>query len=138
MAPPRPRPLITYVVGHPVWPQISKLVNGPAIAADDALPLLQDFDIERVVFGPDRRVVDVGARRRFFTGATRRAIEIRDLHCTHPMCDQSYEHCDIDHIIAWAQDGPTVQSNGRVACPKHNRRRRPRNNLPSDDDDDAW
>lgn len=135
---PRPRPLITYVVGHPVWPAITQLINGPAITPEEAVPLLHDFDIERVVFDAKAAPVDVGARRRFFTGATRRAIEIRDLHCTHPMCDQSYEHCEIDHIIPWSQDGPTTQVNGRVACPKHNRSR-PRNHLPNNDDDDpAW
>ena len=131
----RPRPLITYVVGHPVWPMISQLANGTPVTPDEALPLLHDFDIERVVFGPESRVVDVGVTRRFFTGATRRAIEVRDLRCTHPTCDEPYERCEVDHVQPWAVGGPTTQGNGRCACPRHNRRR-PRSNLDGGDADD--
>jgi hypothetical protein len=65
---------------------------------------------------------------RLFAGATRRAVEVRDLFCTHESCDVPYERCDIDHIERYEHGGPTVQANGRVRCPAHNpgRRRRDR------------
>ena len=62
-------------------------------------------------------------RTRLFSGATRRAIEIRDQECTHPYCDEPVERCQADHVIPWSQDGPTIQENGRLLCGFHNRLR---------------
>ena len=46
----------------------------------------------------------MGVRRRFFRGALRRAIEVRDRRCTHPSgCDVPAERCDIDHIVPLAE-----------------------------------
>jgi len=43
--------------------------------------------LERVVFDSPDRIKNVGVRRRIFTGATRRAIELRDGECFHPTCE---------------------------------------------------
>ena len=87
-------------------------------------PLLAEADIERIVFGAPSRVIDVGVRERFFTGALRRAIEARDRHCQHPSgCDVPAEDCQIDHVVPYAAGGLTVQSNGRCYCAGHNRDR---------------
>ncbi len=40
--------------------------------------------IERVVFDSPSRVIDIGVARRLFSGATRRAIEVRDASATTP------------------------------------------------------
>jgi hypothetical protein len=132
---PRSRPLITVLIDHPTLQRICQLADGTIVTPGQVLPLLSDCDIERVVFGADSRAIDVGERRRFFTGATRRAVEVRDLECTHDTCDTPYEHCEIDHIRPWSQNGPTNQANGRVHCPHHNRSR-PRSQLPDPDDGD--
>lgn len=58
---------------------------------------------------------------RVFTGATRRAIEIRDRQCSHPYCDRPARYCQIDHIQPYSQGGPTTQANGRCLCSFHNR-----------------
>ncbi len=79
--------------------------------------------MERLVFnGPDR-IPNVGVRRRIFSGATRRAVEVRDGECFHELCDVPAEECEIDHVVAWAEGGPTVDANGRPACRYHHRRR---------------
>ena len=79
--------------------------------------------MERVVFdGPDR-VTNVGVRRRMFTGATRRAVEVRDRECFHEFCDVPADDCEIDHVEPWAAGGLTVDDNGRPACGFHNRLR---------------
>ena len=66
-------------------------------------------------------MIDVSQRRRF-TGAVRRAIQVRDRHCQHPSgCDIPAPGCDIDHIQPRSQRGPTNQDNGRLPCPTHNR-----------------
>lgn len=131
---PHPRPLITVVIDHPTLQRICQLADGTHLTPGEAVPLFRDCDIERVVFGPGTRA-EVSPTRRFYTGATRRAVEIRDLECTFPTCHQPYEHCEIDHIQPWAQGGPTTQANGRLACPHHNRSR-PRSQLPDAGDPD--
>jgi hypothetical protein len=61
-------------------------------------------------------VIDVGVRRRLFTGADRRAVQVRDLgECFHDLCDER---------------GATIPDNGRVACGTHDRRRNRRNRRP--------
>ncbi len=94
---------------------------------------LADADIERIVFEGPSRVIDVGVRRRFFTGALRRAIEVRDRHCTHPSgCDVPAEQCEIDHIEPYSRGGLTTQANGRCRCSVHNRQRSNRPDAPDD------
>jgi len=65
-----------------------------------------------------------------FTGATRRAIEVRDRHCTHPGCTIPADQCPIDHITEWSTGGPTTQTNGRLLCAHHNHQRPGRTTPP--------
>jgi hypothetical protein len=67
--------------------------------------------------------IDVSVRSRFFTGGTRRAIELRDRICTHPHCYEPAETCQVDHIQTYASGGLTTQDNGRLLCGFHNRLR---------------
>jgi hypothetical protein len=62
------------------------------------------------------------SRRRSFTGALRRAVEVRDRRCRHDSgCDVPADQCDVDHIVPHAADGPTSQFNGKLECRPHNR-----------------
>jgi HNH endonuclease len=67
--------------------------------------------------------MDIGVRRRLFTGATRRAVQLRDRECFHPYCEEPAEACQVDHIQRYTDGGPTTQDNGRCACGFHNRER---------------
>jgi hypothetical protein len=118
----RPAPLLSIVVGHESFARICELASGKRIAPGLVVPLLSEAQIETFVYGGRKRLI-AASHKRFYTGALRRAIEIRDRHCTHPSgCDISAEWCDIDHIVPHADDGPTVFENGRVRCATHNRR----------------
>ena len=75
------------------------------------------------MFDGPSRVIDVGVRQRFFTGALRRAIEVRDRHCQFPGCDVPAEDCQIDHKTRYTDGGLTTQDNGRCYCATHNRQR---------------
>jgi hypothetical protein len=119
-----PHPLITILAGYGAFSRICELADGTVVAPGEVVPLLGEADIERIVFDGPSRVIDVGVRRRFFRGALRRAIEVRDRHCTHPSgCDVPAEGCDIDHIVPRSEGGLTVQENGRCLCGFHNRQR---------------
>jgi hypothetical protein len=119
-----PRPLITVHVGRGTLSRLCELADGTPVSPTQVFPLLTEADIERIVFDGPRRVIDVGLRDRFFTGALRRAIEARDRHCQHPSgCNIAAERCHIDHITPYAAGGLTTQDNGRCYCPTHNRQR---------------
>lgn len=119
-----PRPLITVLAGYGAFSRICELADGTVISPGDVVPLLGEADIERIVFDGPSRVIDVGVRRRFFRGGLRRAIEVRDRHCTHPSgCDVPAERCDIDHVLPRSEGGLTTQDNGRCLCGFHNRQR---------------
>ncbi|MEY2422281.1 MAG: hypothetical protein QOI95_2348, partial [Acidimicrobiaceae bacterium] len=89
-----PRPLITIHTGQGPFTRMCELADGTVITPAQAVPYLCEGDIERIIFDTPSRVIDVGVRQRFFTGALRRAIEVRDRHCQHPSgCNTAAEHC---------------------------------------------
>jgi hypothetical protein len=117
-----PRPLITVLVGRGTLSRMCELADGTPVSPSQVFPLLTEADIERIVFDGPSRVLDVGVRERFFKGALRRALEVRDRHCQDPSgCDVPAERCQGDHIIPYADGGLTIQENGRCECAFHNR-----------------
>ena len=120
----RPAPLFTIVCGlETLTGPILELWNRTVITPGTAARWLTQADIERIVFESPSRVIDVGATRRFFTGALRRAIEVRDRTCFHPLCDEPPQRPEIDHIVEASKGGLTTQANGRLGCGFHNRLR---------------
>jgi hypothetical protein len=119
-----PEPLFTVLVGYETFKgRVCELAGGTVVTPGALVRWLDEAWVERVVFdGPDR-VKNVGVRRRMFTGATRRAVEVRDRECYADFCDVPAGECEIDHVVAWAAGGQTVDTNGRPACGYHNRRR---------------
>jgi hypothetical protein len=119
----RPAPLFTVVIDYPtLWGRISQLEQGPVVAPGSLLSWLDSATFERIVFAPNKRG-ECSVTSRFFTGATRRVVEVRDQQCQHEFCDRRAEECQIDHIVPWSEGGLTVQSNAQVLCGPHNRMR---------------
>jgi hypothetical protein len=120
----RPAPLFSILVGYETFAgRVCELAGGTAVTPGSLVPWLDEAYVERVVFDSPSRVTDVGAQRRLFDGATRRAVEIRDRgRCFEPSCDNT-DDLQVDHIEPWNAGGPTIQSNGRLACGHHNRAR---------------
>jgi hypothetical protein len=120
----QPRPLLTVHVGLGALARMCELADGTVVSPTQVFPLLTEADLERIVFDGPSRVIEVGVRQRFFTGALRRAIEVRDRHCQHESgCDVPAERCHIDHKVRYADGGLTTQDNGRCYCATHNRQR---------------
>jgi hypothetical protein len=127
----RPVPLFSALVDFPTLNgRICELANGVVVTPGALVPWLDQAYIERAVYKPDGRI-EVSETARFFTGATRRALELRDRRCTHPYCNEPVERCQADHIVMASQGGPTTQENGRLLCAFHNRLR---NQRPPPDD----
>jgi len=126
-----PEPLFTVLVGYETFAgRVCELTDGTVVSPGSLVRWLDQGWVERVVFdGPDR-IKNVGVRRRIFTGATRRAVEVRDRECFHDFCDVAAEDCQIDHVEPWSAGGLTTDDNGRAACGYHNRARHRRPQPP--------
>jgi uncharacterized protein DUF222/HNH endonuclease len=123
----KPEPLFCVLVGYETFAgPICETLGGAYVPPSAAANWLDGAWVERIVFDSPSRVIDVGQQRRIFTGATRRAVEIRDRECFHPTCEEPIDRCQVDHITPWSWGGPTVIDNGRLACGFHNRQRNKR------------
>ena len=111
-----PEPLFSVLVGYETFAgRTCELANGTVVSPGSLVHWLDRAWVERVVFDGPKRIKDIGVRRRIFTGATRRAVQLRDRECFHPYCDRAAEDCEIDHVRPWSEGGLTVEANGRVA-----------------------
>jgi len=117
----RPAPLFSVLVGYETLSgRILELAQGSALTPGSLLRWLEEADIERAVFTPANRI-ECSETQRLFSGATRRALELRDRQCRHDHCEERAERCQADHIIPFIEDGPTTQENGQMLCGFHNR-----------------
>jgi hypothetical protein len=110
--------------------RVCELASGTVVTPGSLVPLLPWADVQRIVFEGPSRVIDVGPRRRLFTGATRVAIQARDRTCTHLSCDVPAIRCEIDHIIPFCAGGLTTQGNGCCRCRFHNQLKGPERPPP--------
>ncbi len=134
----RPAPLFTVLVSYESFAgRICELADGTVVTPGALVDWLDRAWIERVVFDGPSRVIDVGVARRLFSGATRRAVEVRDRQCFHEYCDVPAGRCQVDHVQPHSVGGATEQRNGRMACGFHNRDRHRRRGPPDEDGGDV-
>lgn len=115
------RPLFTVLLGEDSFTHLCELAEGVVLPPAHLQEWISAADLETVLFDGPSRVIAVSSKRRF-TGALRRAIEVRDRRCTHPSgCDVPADRCDVDHVIPYSEHGSTDQFNGRLQCSTHNR-----------------
>ncbi len=118
---PRPAPLFSVLVGYETLKgRILELASGAVASPGSLLPYLDEAILERAVFDPAGRV-EVGMRRRLFSGAARRACELRDRRCSHPSCSVPASRCQTNHKVPYEAGGLTSQVNGEMTCGPHNR-----------------
>ena len=96
------------------------LVNtGEQISAREARWLACQADILPAVMGGASVPLDVGRKKRLFTGTLRAVLIARDQGCAFPGCDRGPEECEAHHILPWYLGGRTSLSNGVMLCPFH-------------------
>ncbi len=94
--------------------------DGTPLAPSELARIACSSQIHRVVFGPEREVLDVGREERLFTAAQTRAIVARDVHCQYPGCDAPPGDGEIHHSIWWwSQVGTTTVWLGVLLCWHH-------------------
>ena len=99
-----------------------QLDTGQRITAGEARRLACGAGIIPVVLGGKSQVIDVGRKRRYYTGAARTALEVRDGGCTAEGCQTAPAWCHAHHDHQWAHGGRTDHDIGRLLCGGHHRK----------------
>jgi hypothetical protein len=95
--------------------------SGIPVTPDDAFLSMMQGYVRRIVVDRDGVVLNMGRKRRLFTGAARTAVKLMECHCGHLGCTVSSHHADVDHVEEWDRDhGRTDVDNGRPRCHGHN------------------
>jgi hypothetical protein len=95
--------------------------SGIPVPPEVAFQAMMQGYVRRVVVDDDGVVLDMGRKRRLFTGAARIAVKLMESHCGHLGCTVSSRHAQIDHMDEWERDnGRTDVRNGRPRCNGHN------------------
>jgi hypothetical protein len=89
------------------------------ISAGTVERLACDASITRIVLGSESMVIDVGRARRTVTGPARKALNLRDKHCTWPECERPVSSCSGHHLQHWAHGGTNDPPNLTLLCRRH-------------------
>ena len=107
-------PLFSVVVGSDTMDHLCELSNGIVIRPGELVPWITRSMLETILFSGPRTIISVSSKRTF-TGALRRAIQVRDRRCQHRAgCDTPAEDCHVDHIIPLSKGGRHVASNLQI------------------------
>jgi Domain of unknown function (DUF222)/HNH endonuclease len=99
----------------------SEFEAGQPLHPEAARRIACDAAITRVLTSGRSEPLDVGRRTAVVSPVTRRALVVRDRHCTFPGCARPSEWCDAHHVRHWADGGPTALSNLILLCRPHHR-----------------
>ena len=91
------------------------------VSAETVRRLACDATVSRIIVDSASIPINVGQARRVVSPALRRALDLRDQHCTHPECDMPARYCDAHHIQHWAEGGKATLANLRLLCRTHHR-----------------
>ncbi len=101
-------------------------MDGRPVEATAAVARALVGHVRRVVVGADGVVVDMGRRRRLFTGAAALAVKLERTTCYWPGCHTPVTRCQCDHLRPWSTradgsgGGCTCPHDGGPACRRHN------------------
>ena len=94
-------------------------IGDTPISAAEARRLACMAKIIPVVLDGKSQPLDLGRAKRLFSPAQRKAIRIRDGGCQAEGCTARASWCDIHHLHAWADGGPTDMNNAIALCIHH-------------------
>ncbi len=99
----------------------SHLEEAGRIPGEAARRMACDASVARVITDGRSMPLDVGRRTPVVSAPLRRAVIVRDEHCTFPACDRPPGWCDAHHVRHWADGGPTSLDNLALLCRAHHR-----------------
>lgn len=106
--------------------RICRTTTGAVLHPADAVAALVVGHVRRVVLDSHGTVIDLGRRRRCFTGSSRHAALLQDAIGNRSGTRCFWASClsppgQVDHHDPWHRHGPTTPGNSQPACGHHNR-----------------
>lgn len=108
--------------------RICRTTSGHPVHPADAVAAILVGHVRRVVIDAASNIIDLGRRRRCFTGSSRDAAllqtAIRDrggTRCFWADCNSPPQWMQVDHDQTWRALGPSDVANSQTACGYHNR-----------------
>lgn len=95
--------------------------SGHAVPPRLLIQALLTAQVRRVVLDARSTVIDLGERKRLFTGNARVAATLLERFCHHPGCEVPADRSQVDHNESHADGGRTDQDNAGPECGPHNR-----------------
>jgi len=92
--------------------------HGDPVPAHVVRFLAEQANLQRVLLAGSQ-IIDLGREVRYATEAQYRALAVRDGGCRWDGCKIPAAWCDIDHLLAWDDDGPTDLRNLVMWCRHH-------------------
>ena len=99
----------------------SDTANGALLDPVEAVRAALHGHVRRVIVDSVGNIIDLGRRRRLFTGAAREAVMLHSPRCIWPGCTTPAGYCNADHTHPWQHGGTTTSTNGAPLCPRHDR-----------------
>lgn len=96
-----------------------ELGSGRPIGGPGLDRLLCDASFRALITDGPRTVLAYNRATPDIPPGLRRAIRIRDRHCTFPGCDRPHSWCDLHHIVPRNRNGPTTAENLTLLCRFH-------------------
>lgn len=96
-----------------------ELDDGTVIPLSELERIACDCEMTRVVLSADGTPLDVGRTQRTYAKELRRAILLRDGHCTWPGCSLRASWCEVHHITWFSRGGRTSAENALTLCAFH-------------------
>ena len=96
-------------------------VAGTPVPPSDIVAAMIWGHVRRVVVDSAGVVINMGRRRRLFTGNARQAVLLQSTRCVVAGCAAPIRRCQADHLTEWSRHGPTDGANGAPVCGRHNR-----------------
>jgi hypothetical protein len=113
-------------------------IDGHQIAGGDLVAASVAGHVRRVVFDGASAVVDIGRKRRLFTGPLRDVLSLIERTCPWPGCGLPARQCEGDHVRPWRAGGGTSAANGAPLCGHHNRFKQRHGYRTWRDPDGVW
>jgi hypothetical protein len=104
---------------------LARTSHGALIPASEAFNWAAgDYRLMTVVIDKINGITAYSSIHRLFTEAQRLARAAIDGGCTFPRCPVPANWCEMDHLIDYAEGGPTTVANAGLACHYENRERK--------------
>ncbi|MGH1488638.1 MAG: DUF222 domain-containing protein, partial [Acidimicrobiales bacterium] len=97
----------------------AELAHGGAIIGPGLDRLLCDASFRALITDGRRMVLAYNRATPAIPPGLRRAVRVRDQHCTFSGCDRPWWWCDLHHITPRNRGGPTTAENLTLLCRFH-------------------